>query len=483
MSQGVDVGADLHEAATAAAEPGPASRRRADLLRDRLQGMNRWRSAHRGRRRHRPAVRRERGPQAPARAFPLVPDVRTVRIQRVVDGAVPPALASRLPAATVPAPPPAPSDDVPRWMRTAGGYAWRILAMVGVLGLVVFATSRVQIVFVAVFLGLVLTSILRPVVNRVARVVPRPLAVAVTLLGTVAFVVALLAYVVNSVASQWTSLAVRFGEGTAQILEFLENREGRMPVTVTPEMLTAWTDAGRAWVADHGGDLASNALASAGSVAEVFGAVALGVFCAVFFLARGAEMWTWFLNQLPARTRQTWHDAGGAGWYTFAGYARGTVIIAMVDGVLAALVLAVLGVPLAAPLGVLVFIGAFIPLIGAPLAMLVAMVVALAANGVLNAVLVGVAIALIGQFEGHVLQPLVMGRQVSLHPVVVALAVTAGTLVSGIVGAIVAVPLVAVAWAVYAKLRNVDPPLSTPLPMIKVTRERRPRAAPTDVAA
>lgn len=413
------------------------------------------------------------------RPFPKVPGLReSVTIRRVVDARVPPALATRstvprhAPAARPPEEPrPADrADDVPRWMRTAGGYSWRILAVVAVVALVVFATARIQLVFVAVFLGLVFTSVLRPWVNRMSRFIPRFLATAVALLSSVLFVLALLAYVVNSVASQWQSLALQFSDGTRQILDFLENREGRIPITVTPEMITMWIDSGRQWVVDHGADLASNALASAGSVAEVFGALALAVFCSVFFLARGSEMWTWFLNQLPARTRETWHDAAGAGWYTFSGYARGTVIIALADGILAGLVLVLLGVPLAAPLAVLVFIGAFIPLVGAPLAMVVAMIVALAANGLLNAVLVGVAIALVGQFEGHVLQPFVMGRQVSLHPVVVALAVTAGTLLAGILGAIVAVPLVAVAWAIYAKLRNVDPPLSAPLSSLKVVR-------------
>jgi predicted PurR-regulated permease PerM len=431
--------------------------------------------------------------------LPALSRVPDVRISRVVDARVPPALApreagervhpepalldlTRRDALSSPGAPAPDGDGVPRWMRTAGGYSWRILAIVGVVALVVFATARIQIVFVAVFLGLVITSVLRPFVERMSRVVPRPLATAAALLGAVSVVVALVAYVVNSVAAQWASLAVQFTDGSRQILTFLENREGRIPITVTPDMLTGWIEAGRQWVVDHGDDLASNVVASAGSLAEVLGTLALGVFCSVFFLARGGEIWTWFLNQLPSRARRTCHDAGAAGWYTFAGYARGTVIIALADGVLAGVALVVLGVPLAAPLAVLVFIGAFIPLFGAPLAMLVAMVVALAANGILDAVLVGLAIALIGQLEGHVLQPLVMGRQVSLHPLAVALVVTTGTLLSGIVGAVVAVPLIAVAWAVYAKLRNVDPPLSAPLTSIKVTRARE-RPAPTDAAA
>ena len=115
--------------------------------------------------------------------------------------------------------------------------------------------------------------------------------------------------------------------------------------------------------------------------------------------------------------------------------------------------------PLAAPLAVLVFIGAFIPLIGAPLAMVIAMIVALAANGLLSAAFVGIGIALIGQFEGHILQPFVMGKQVAIHPVVIALAVTAGTLTAGILGAVISVPLVAVCWAIFSRLRTLDPPM------------------------
>ncbi len=405
---------------------------------------------------------------------------RTVTIRRVVDFSVPPALAPRAhgpsravrpPARQIPGQRPPEEtgpDDVPRWMRTAGGYAWRILAIVAVVALVVFATARIQLVFIAVFLALVATSVLRPLVNWLSRGMPRGLATALAMLSGFLFFAGLMAYVVNSVASQWQSLAVQFSEGTGQIVDFLETESARLAFRITPEMITQAIDTGRQWVVDHSGDLVSNAIAGAGSVVEVFGALALGTFCTVFFLSRGTQMWTWFLNQLPARHREGWHDAAGAGWYTFSGYARGTVIIATTDGILAGILLAVLGVPLAAPLAVLVFIGAFIPLVGAPLAMIIAMIVALAANGVLNALLVGIGIALIGQFEGHVLQPIVMGRQVSLHPVVVALAVTAGTLLAGILGAIVAVPIVAVSWAVYAKLRNVDPPLSAPPRSIKM---------------
>ncbi|WP_340698810.1 AI-2E family transporter [Cellulosimicrobium funkei] len=356
-------------------------------------------------------------------------------------------------------------ETVPAWLRTTAGWSWRLLMIVAAVALVFFATAQVQLVFVAVFLALVITSVLRPVTDFYSRIMPRGLATGLAILTALLFFAGLLTYVITSVAGQWQSLAEQFDQGIEQIFDFLEN--GPLPVTITADDVNGWIDNGRQWLTEHGGDIASQAAASAGSVFEAFAAIALAIFCTVFFLARGKDMWTWFLNQLPSRSRDSWKIAGGAGWYTFSGYARGTVIIALVDGILAGIFLAILGVPLAAPLAVLVFIGAFIPIIGAPLAMIIAAIVALAAKGFLIALIVTIGIALIGQFEGHVLQPLVMGKQVSLHPVVVAIAVTAGTLLAGILGAVVSVPLVAVAWSVFSHLRHKDPPMEDELPTAK----------------
>ncbi|KGM13236.1 AI-2E family transporter [Cellulomonas bogoriensis] len=355
-------------------------------------------------------------------------------------------------------PPATPARDEvsPRWLRVMAAWSWRVLVVVTAVSLVVWATSRVLLVFVAVFLALVFTAVLRPLVNLLARAVPRALATATSLVVAVAAIAGMFTYVGLSVAGQWENLAEQFNDGIATILDFLE--ASPLNLRVTADDVQDWLEAGQEWVAENSGAIASQAWAGAGSVALMFMVLALAVFCTVFFLTRGKEMWFWFLNQLPSRMRPAWHTGGDAAWYTFSGYTRGTFIIAAADGVLAAIALVLLGVPLAAPLAVLVFIGAFIPLIGAPLAMVIAMIVALAANGVLNAVAVGVVIALIGQFEGHVLQPLVMGKQVSLHPVVVALSVTGGTLVAGILGAVIAVPIVSVAWAVFSRLRTVEPP-------------------------
>jgi predicted PurR-regulated permease PerM len=345
----------------------------------------------------------------------------------------------------------------PHWLRGLAGVAWRLMVVVAAIALIFYATSRVQLLFIAVFIALVMTAVLRPAVEFLSRFIPRFLATALSLLGGLAVLVGMLTYVGVSVAGQWSNLSVQFGHGIDDIIDFLEN--GPLPFTVTTEQINEWIESARQWVVEHGGELAGQAAEGAGSVVEVFTAIVLATFCSVFFLARGGEMWTWFLNQIPARVRDTWKTAAGAGWYTFSGYTRGTLIVATSDGLLAFILLSIIGVPLAAPLAVLVLIGAFIPLVGAPAAMVVAMIVALAANGAVQAAVVGIGIALIGQFEGHILQPLVMGKQVSLHPVVVALVVTAGTLTAGILGAVISVPLVAVVWAIFSKLRRIDPPM------------------------
>ena len=339
--------------------------------------------------------------------------------------------------------------------------SWYTIGIILVGSLLVFATTRIQLVFIAVFVALVFTSVLNPVTDLLNRVMPRALAVVLSLLLSFLFFAGLLTYVISSVVGQWDRLARQFEQGIGTILDFLEN--GPLPWHVTQDEVYDWVNdlirQATEYVQSNAGDLAGQVVSNAGAVALVFTVFALSLFVTIFLLSSGKRMWLWFLNQLPARNRLSVHRAAGAGWYTFSGYARGTMIVATVDGILAFILLLVVGVPLAAPLAVLVFVGAFVPLIGAPLAMIVAAVVALATGGFLQALIVTIGVALIGQIEGHILEPLVMGKQVSIHPVVVAHGVTAGTFLGGLLGAIIAIPLLAVAWAVFSTLRSPDPPL------------------------
>lgn len=362
----------------------------------------------------------------------------------VPDPASPADVAHRDAAPNQPVPPP--------WLRTSAGWSWRLIVLVAGIALVFWAVTQVLIVFVAVFLALVFTAVLNPLTDLYTRVMPRALATAAAILSGVLVIGGLLTYVVVSVAGQWERLAGEFNTGIDQIVDLIENNP--LPVNVEVDTRDQWIDDAADWIQENSQTLVSRAAESAGSIVEGVAVLALAIFCTVFFLASGASMWRWFMSQVPVRTRERWHAAAGVGWYTFSGYTRGTVLVAITNGILAGIFLTILGVPLSAPLAVLVFIGTFIPLIGAPLAMIIAAVVALAADGLLTALIVTVGIAGIGQLEGHVLQPLIMGKQVSLHPVVVALGVTCGTVVGGILGAIIAVPLIAVAWSVFSTLRT-----------------------------
>ena len=200
-------------------------------------------------------------------------------------------------------------DTAPRWLRRSAGVSWRLLVVLAAVVVVFYATSRVTLLFIAVFLALVFTAVLRPLVELLARVMPRGLATALSLLGGILFFLGMLTYVGYSIATQWNDLSKQFESGIKQITDFLES--GTLPFTITNEQIAEWIENGLRWIQDHAGDLAGQVAASAGSVVEGFTAVALAVFCTVFFLARGAAMWTWFLNQLPARSRSAWMTAGG----------------------------------------------------------------------------------------------------------------------------------------------------------------------------
>ncbi|MCL2089753.1 MAG: AI-2E family transporter [Micrococcales bacterium] len=367
--------------------------------------------------------------------------------------------------------------SAPRWLRKGAATSWRLIVLVAAVSLVFYATSKVLLLFVAIFLALVFAAVLRPFVQLLDKVMPRAAATGLALLTGVAVVGGMITYVVYSIVNQWEDLSSQVGAGLQRIVEWVDTSGGTVQrmgrgdhmvppfedktpddtptamFTVTKEQVAQWLDSAKQWLTDNAGDLVGRVAATAGTTVEVFACLALAVFCTVFFLARGDQMWQWCLGQLPVRMRDRAQAAASVGWYTFSGYTRGTLIIAGTNAFMVFWLLVIVGVPLAAPLAVLVFIGSFIPLIGAPTAMIIATIVALAALGPWHAVLICLGIAFLGQIEGHVLQPLVMGHQVSLHPVVVAVAVVGGTLTAGIFGAVVAVPLVSVAWAVFARLR------------------------------
>jgi predicted PurR-regulated permease PerM len=199
------------------------------------------------------------------------------------------------------------------------------------------------------------------------------------------------------------------------------------------------------------------------TAAEVFGSALLALVLLFFLLKDGRSMWHWVLRRLTGPNRTVTAEAGRAGWRTLGSYSRGTMIIAAIDAIGIGLALVLLGVPLALPLALITFLGGFVPIIGATVAGAVAVLVALAANGPTTALLVLAAVIAVQQIEGNLLEPLIMKRQVQLHPAVILVVVTAGTLIAGVAGAFVSVPIAAVAYRVVDTVqRHREQAASTP---------------------
>ncbi|MFJ9833186.1 AI-2E family transporter [Streptomyces sp. NPDC101169] len=371
----------------------------------------------------------------------------TVRVGR-------PAHSARLPAGPRTGADAAVAARIVPWLRITAAYAWRLILVGAVVYGVFTLLGRFQLIAVALFLALIVTSVLRPLADLLGRVLPRPVSVAVALAGSLLLLLSLLALVGNAVASESATLAGEFRGGVRRIELWLQ----RPPLRLSPGRLSALENQVTNYLDAHRSRLLSSAVTQLGKVVELVTGGALALFASVFFIHSGERLWAWARDQLlPSKARAAWDRAGSTAWRTFAGYTRGIIIVAATNAVLVGIALLVLRVPLALPLTLLEFFAAFVPLVGSPVALGVATVVALAGRGPLTALAVLALIVVIGQFEGHVLHPLVLSWAVRLHPLVVAVSVIAGSIVGGVIGAIVAVPFVSVVWAVLRALRP-DPP-------------------------
>jgi putative heme transporter len=324
-----------------------------------------------------------------------------------------------------------------RWAVAWSGCLLVVAAGVYLLGVL---AARLAPLSIAIAVTLFLAALLDPLVRALRRLRFPPtlaaLVAVVALLGSLAGAVAL---VWSLTADEFASLSQELGQGFARTRDFVTSA-----LPISPEQLDRWTERAVSGLRKGGSD----PVAAFSSAAEAAGTVLLVIVLLFFLLKDGRSMWAWCLNRASDRTRPAMADAGRAGWHTLQGYSHGTVIIATVDAVGIGLALVLLGVPLAFPLALITFLGGFVPIIGATVAGAIAVLVALAAKGPTVALLVLAAVIVVQQTEGNLLEPLVMKRQVRLHPVVILVAVTAGTLFGGVAGAFVSVPITAVLYRV-----------------------------------
>ncbi len=331
--------------------------------------------------------------------------------------------------------------EVPHGLRVAAAWSWRLL-MIGLLGVaIIYVIGRIRIVVFPLVIALLLTALLCPLARLLLRLrMPRSLAAGLTLIAGVAAVAGTLTLVINQFIDGVPDLAKNASAGIDQIQGWLKTG----PLHMSDRQLTSLVESGQQWLDDNSNALTSGAFATAATIFDIITGLLLVLFSTFFFLRDGRRIWHFLVRLIPSRARRELAEAGEASWQTLVAYVRATVLVAFIDAVGIGLAVLLLGVPLAFPLAALVFLGAFIPIVGATLSGAVAVLVALVGNGPAAALILLIAVVGVQQLEGHVLQPLIMGRAVAIHPLAVIVAIATGVVLAGIIGALVAVPLVAV---------------------------------------
>jgi len=334
-------------------------------------------------------------------------------------------------------------DDlaVPRTLRVAAGWSWRLLLVVAGFAAVLWALAQLHSVVIPVAIALLLAALLSPAVGWLRRRgVHRTLATVIVMVGGLVLVAGTLTLVVTEFIDNYSDLAQRAQDGVSKIQGWLQNGFFHL----SDKQLDGLIAAGQNWVKTHQASLTSGALSTATTAIDVIASTFLVLFTLFFFLRDGSKIWRFVVNLLPRAARSPIANAGEQSWRTLVAYVRATVLVAFIDAVGIGIWLAVWRVELAFALAALVFLGAFIPIIGATLSGTFAVLVALVTHGPVLALVVLGGVIGVQQLEGHVLQPLIMGRAVAIHPLAVILAIASGLVIAGIVGALVAVPVVAV---------------------------------------
>ncbi len=332
-------------------------------------------------------------------------------------------------------------DSVSWGIRVTASWAVRMLVIAAAVYLLFRLLSTFGVVTVPVALALLGSALMSPLVGWLQRHgVPRALATLVAMVGGLAVVAGVLTFVIQAFINGLPELQDKVSASINQVQQWLITG----PFHLRQEEITQAGNNLTGSLKSHTNELTAGAISTAGTVTELLTAGLLTVFTLIFFLHGGREIWEFVIKVVPTRARDAVDVAGHRGFASLVGYVRATVAVAGVDAIGIGIGLGALQVPLALPLAALVFLGAFIPIIGAVLTGIVAVLVALVTKGLVVALIVLGVVLLVQQVEAHALQPLLLGRAVQLHPVAVVLAIAAGTVVGGIIGALLAVPTIAV---------------------------------------
>jgi len=347
--------------------------------------------------------------------------------------------------------------EVPYGLDLAAGWAWRLLLIAGAGYLLLWLVGYFAVVTVPLAVALLISALAAPFVQGVNRAgLPRGLSALLVVITGFVVVGMLLSFAGQQVAAGATDLADSTVQGLQEIRDWLKDG----PLHASDSQINDYIKSAQDLISERSKD--GGVITQVTEVGAALGHVVAGFFIALFatyfFLADGGRIWSWVVRLAPRNARERVDSSGRVAWLSLVQFVRATVVVALVDAIGIAIGAAILKVPFVLAIGVLVFLGAFVPMIGATIAGSVAILVALVDQGPITALLMLAVVIGVQQLEGHVLQPFLLGRWVSLHPLGVILAIACGVLVAGVAGALVAVPLAAAANAVVLHLAEMAEP-------------------------
>ncbi|OCG76517.1 AI-2E family transporter [Microbacterium sediminis] len=334
---------------------------------------------------------------------------------------------------------PAEPGEVPPGLRIATAYAWRFLVIAGAAAVIVWLVITFKLLVIPILVAILITALLYPGFTLMLRLrMPRILAIIVSVVGTLAIVVGLVWLVVWQVSRQAGEVRDRAAQAITDLRTWAIESG-----LLTEQQISDAFGAVVEFVREQADALLSGALTVGTTVGHLGTGLLLAIFILICLLADGASIWRWTLRLFPRPARAAVDASARNGWQTLINYARTQIIVATIDAVGIGIGALLLGVPLAIPIAVLVFLGAFVPFVGAIVTGAVAVVIALVYNGPWIALAMLAVVLLVQQVESHLLQPLLMGSAVKVHPLAVVLVVAGGSMIGGIAGALFAVPVAA----------------------------------------
>jgi Predicted permease len=333
------------------------------------------------------------------------------------------------------------TDAVSWGFQVTAAWALRFLIVTAALFVLLTMLNAVSLVTITVIVAVMICALLQPGVELLMRYrVPRiPAAILVFVLGMSALVGAAW-FVVQQVSASSSELGGQLLDAVAKIRNWLVTGPPKMSVHQVQQLIDDLTKT----ITDNRASLAQGAFATANSALLVVSGAVFCLFATLFLLTDDGGIWRWVVRLFPSEAQAKVAHAGNVAWQTLIAYMRSTVLLALINALTMVVVMLIAGMPLVVPLGVLLFLGSMIPLIGMLVAGVVVVLVALVTKSLVMALVMALALILTIQLEGNLLNPFILGKAVQIHPLGILIAVTAGTILGGIFGAFIAVPLVAV---------------------------------------